>query len=52
MEDIWLLEALCRQRHEQWLTVDYIMLCVDRGIVVWIRDGYEILCAGRDKNCT
>jgi hypothetical protein len=30
--DIWLHEAVCRQRPEMWLTVGYMKLCVDRDL--------------------
>ena len=30
MGDSWIHEAVCRQRHELLLTVDYMKLCVDR----------------------
>jgi len=30
--DSWLQEAVCRQRHELWVTVGYIKLCVDRDL--------------------
>ena len=32
MADSWLHEAVCRQRHELWLTVGYMKLCVDRDL--------------------
>ena len=30
--EIWLHEAVCRQRHELWVRVGYMKLCVDREI--------------------
>ena len=30
MGESWLHEAVCRQIPEQWMTVGYMKLCVDR----------------------
>ena len=29
----WLHENVCRQKHELWLTVGYMKLCLDRELI-------------------
>jgi hypothetical protein len=64
--DISLHGALCRQRPEEWLTVGYMKLCVDKDMTVgdswlpeavcrqrpelWPTVGYMKLCVDRDLN--
>ena len=67
MGDSWLYEAVCRQRHELWVTVGYLKLCADRDLScgdswlheavcrhrpkLWLTVGYMKLCVDRDLNC-
>jgi hypothetical protein len=46
----WLHEAVCRQRHELWLRVGYMKLCIDRDVNV-VTFGYMKMCVDRDINC-
>ena len=64
MGDSWLLEAVCRQRPEVWVTVGYMKLCVEgdsnvgdswlleavyrQRPEVWVTVGYMKLCVEGD----
>ena len=67
MGESWLYEAVCRERHELCVRVDYMKLCVERDMnfveswlykavcrerrELWVRVGYMKLCVDRDMNC-
>ena len=50
MCEIWLHEAVCRQRHEVWVRFGYMKLCVDRDMTVGESWLHEAVCRQR-RNC-
>ena len=49
MAESWLHEAVCRQRHEKWLIIGYIKLCVDRNMNCAGKFAKEAICRERPE---
>ena len=47
----WLYEAVCGQRHELWLTLHYMKLCIDRELNCGDSWLHEAVCRKSPQMC-